>query len=153
MSYEKYCEVIDDVCEEFDIPDPKSNYEICHLNLENHNFSLAFVEADPEYLTVFCDFGEVPEQNASAILRRLLERNLLMFSGKSPRLSINPDTGHVLLIAQLPLTELTLDALEATLGIYAIAASDWRETFYLDVPKENETESEADEIDQSSVTN
>lgn len=133
MSYEMYCELIDTVCQQLGIPDPQSNYELCQINVDDNKYSLGYIEAEPECLIAFCHFGDVPEQRAVAILRRLLEINMLMFSAQAPRFSINPDTGRVLLIIQIPLEGLTYGALMEALVIFSRIAKNWRKNFLLDM--------------------
>lgn len=132
MSYEKYCDVIDQLCEKLGIEDPQTQYELCNMQIDGTGFSLTYTDQEPNDLVAICNFGEVPENQSAAILRRVLEMNMFLSNSKAPRLAINPDTGHVLMIAKIPLEDLSLKFLIEQLGSYADLAEEWRTTHYLD---------------------
>ncbi|MES2354840.1 MAG: CesT family type III secretion system chaperone [Pseudomonadota bacterium] len=131
MSKQKYVELIDQVCKECDIDDPQSMYDVCDLIVMDVAFTLLYRDAF-DGIVIFCEYGEVPEENRAAILQSLLEANTYTFDFNTPCFLINPDTKHVLLRAHMLLDGLTAQDLLTTLGSYAMTAGIWRKTYHLD---------------------
>jgi hypothetical protein len=132
MSYQKYCEVIDQVCSELGISDSKSMYEVCNFRFEDNEFSLAHTMEDEGVINIFCDYGYVPSDSAARILRRVLETNMLAYNSKAPRLAANPDTGRVIMIANVSLEGLAIDPFLDLLSVYGVNAKIWRDTYFLE---------------------
>jgi hypothetical protein len=140
MSKQKYCELIDQLCERFGIPDSKAMYDACHIEMEAVGFSLLhgdFVEEDS--LIVYCDFGEMPAEKKRGILENLMELNLAAVSNSARGFGCNPETGHVMMLTRLPLSEMTLDVLVASLVEMAMYARTWRDNYFLSSPATNDS--------------
>lgn len=89
-------------------------------------------EVDAEGVYVFCDFGPVPTTNTVAVLKRLLELNLYLSLPFAPRLALNSETGHVLLIHREVQGQIEAPRLAAALDGMVKQAHAWRETRFLE---------------------
>lgn len=81
---------------------------------------------------VFTDFGSVAPEAELAALRRLLEINFLMYRGGAPAFTRDPDSGHILLLCEVPLEIATADSVLVYLRQLAAHAQQWRQGHYLD---------------------
>jgi hypothetical protein len=135
---QKYCYLIDELCAACGITRSTSMHEACNLLIGYIPVTLVHGGAmDEESLISFCDFGEPPKENRVSVLQQVLESNMFMLGKKTPHFAINPETGHVLLIAHIPMHNLTSKELLKTLSMHALAARQWRMTH--SVPIANET--------------
>jgi hypothetical protein len=83
---------------------------------------------------VYCDFGPLPTGlDEAVVLRRLLEVNFRMFSGRSPTFTINPDDGRVTLCYEAMLSGAVAEVFVASLKDVAGRAREWREARFLGV--------------------
>ncbi len=81
---------------------------------------------------VFTEFGSIAPEAELAALRRLLEINFLMYRGGAPAFTRDPDSGHILLLCEVPLEVATPDTVLAYLRQLAGHARQWRQGHYLD---------------------
>ncbi|MES2353626.1 MAG: CesT family type III secretion system chaperone [Pseudomonadota bacterium] len=141
MSYEKYCELIDQIHTQYGLPDSELKYENCNLMLLDVPFTLAHGgQKHPNKLLVFCDFGEPPEEDRAAILAKVLEGNMELFAEDAGHFAINAETGHVLLMVKLSLEDIVTDSVMPVLMMYAGIATEWGKTHFLrpmELPDEN----------------
>jgi hypothetical protein len=134
MSKQKYCEIIDQLCEKLDIEDPESMYEACNLEVDGIAFTLTYGDyADEECLLIYTDFGEPPmdaESRAKAF-QRLMEINLQVFARNKPNFGFNSETGRVLMMTYFGLTRADLDLVMFELVNVASMVKLWRENFFV----------------------
>jgi hypothetical protein len=86
-------------------------------------------------LLFLSDFGPVPAGDRARMLERVLETNLYMFGPDAPTFSINPGTGHLVLMGLLPLQGLTAQALLDALPCYTLSAHQWRANGFMEAPE------------------
>jgi hypothetical protein len=136
MSKQRYCELIDQLCERFSIPDPKSMHDACYIEIEGVYLTLLHGDfVDDDSLIIYCDFGEIPAGKRQAILENLMELNLAAVSNSARGFGYNPETGHVMMLTRLPLSQTTLDVLVPGLAEMTIYALTWRDSYFLAPPE------------------
>ena len=129
MSKQKYCDLIDSLCERFQIEDSKSMYEACNIQIEEIPFTLLHANyIDDDSMIAYCDFGELPTEKRQPILEHLLTANLMM-SSKMLGVACNPENGHVMMLRRFLLSRTTTDELLMDLGEMAFCASEWRDNY------------------------
>jgi hypothetical protein len=127
MSTKKYHELIDKICSDLGIEDPASLYENCNLRIGDVDFTLLQgSEEDEDGLYVYCDMGEVPEELTGQLLPRLMENNLYTYGETTPHFGFNIESGRVILMNRLRLSELTFEALSDLLGSLIDYVPQWR---------------------------
>src|SRR5436190_12263413 len=100
MSKQRYYQLINEICSRCNIPNPQSMYENCNLTVGGIPVTLAYVgSVNQGSIISFCDFGVPPELDHAAVLRRVLEANMFLLGVKTTHFAINPETGHILLLA------------------------------------------------------
>jgi hypothetical protein len=99
-------------------------------------------EADS--LLLFCDFGEPPWRWRAEVLQRILESNLFMFAADSPHLSIDHESGRVMLLDRMLVSRLSASALFGKLERYAQHAQRWHSSFER-IDMDTDTEAALDE--------
>ena len=131
MSYQKYCDLIDEFYFQTEIDDVPNRYENTNFNLLEIPVTLAYGGEDTDNLLLFCEFGELPEEGQDKALRKILECNMELFAQNAGQFSINPETGQVLLMVRLPLDEIEKETFVGILMMYASMAKEWRQTYFL----------------------
>ena len=132
MSIEAYRELVDEICVKINIPDPEPMYESADMCIMGVEFSMYHCgERSPDHGVVYCDFGPLPTEAREAVLLRLLQTNLFMFTVNSPTFTCNAENQHIVLAANVPLATATADALLATLMGVAEMAMEWRARHFL----------------------
>jgi hypothetical protein len=136
MSIEKYQRLLTEFCTLVRIEDKATVIETGSVLINDVAFSLLYNADDAERagtMGAYCDFGEVPEHNQVAVLRRLLEVNLFLAgSPMACTFSINPETGHVLLCVCLDLHTTEAVGLVDTLRLCTEEARRWRDAYFLE---------------------
>jgi hypothetical protein len=80
---------------------------------------------------VFTEFGRVTPEDELPALRRLLDINFLMYRGGAPAFTRDPDSGHILLLCEVPLDVATPTTVLAYLHQLSGHARQWRQGHYL----------------------
>lgn len=86
----------------------------------------------------FCDFGDVPPEREAAVMRRLLEMNFAVYQGNAPSFTIDPESGRVMLLAEVPLSEATPVNVMGFLQGLSVQANEWRKNHFLAEEQEYE---------------
>ena len=132
MSIEMYHSLIDQICEEFDIPDPGTMYQAAHLRLRDTDFTLYHGGVIiPDSVLMYCDFGELPVQSREAVLLRLLEANVYLFGVTSPAFTYNPQKNHIMLMCRFSLKQATLESTLELFNYFAEMATRWNNDHFL----------------------
>lgn len=83
---------------------------------------------------VFCDFGPASPASELQALRHLLHTNLLMYRGGGPAFGRDPDSGHILLLCEVPLELATPATLMTYLQQLSSHARAWQQEHHLRPP-------------------
>jgi len=134
MSKEKYCELIDQLCKKLGIEDSKSMHNACNIQVGNIPFILLHGgERDQDSLYLYCNFGEPPSERKTIVLQRLLETNLGLFGHNAQNFGFNVETGRVLQMSRMAISQTKLESLVQVLNGLAAYAQMWRQSAYLPV--------------------
>jgi hypothetical protein len=134
MSKQKYCDIIDQLCDKLGIEDPESMYEACNLEVDGIAFTLTYGDyVDEECLLIYSDFGEPPmdDHSRAKAFQRLMEINLQVFARCKPNFGFNPETGRVLMMTHFGLERAELDLVMFELVNVASMVKLWRENFFV----------------------
>ncbi|RFP09356.1 MULTISPECIES: molecular chaperone Tir [unclassified Duganella] len=102
MSYQRFSDLIHDLCRQMAIPDPEQVLQTGMLEVEGFDVMLDHLEQDPEaaYLN-FC-YGIVTSGRSLKVYRLLLEANLVIYAQDQAQLGMEEDTGSVVMIVRVP---------------------------------------------------
>lgn len=134
MTTPAYAKLIDQLCELTMVSNPSAFYEQANLSVKEVDFTLRHNPSVGEgEVFIYCSYGSLPKANREVILQRLLEANLLLFSGPfSPALAYNADSQQVVLTGQAMMENLTAEQLLGLMGGIADMAWVWRKNYFLD---------------------
>ncbi|MES2356164.1 MAG: CesT family type III secretion system chaperone [Pseudomonadota bacterium] len=134
MSKEKYCELIDQLCKKLGIEDSKSMYNACNVEVGNIPFTLLHGgNLDQDSLYLYCNFGEPPSERKTMVLQRLLETNLCLFGHNAQNFGFNVETGRVLQMSRMSVSQTKVESLMQVLGGLAAYAQMWRQSAFLPI--------------------
>ena len=136
MSIQKYREFIDELCKVIDVEDPSLLYENCHVMLDGVPFTIAHgdPELDSDSIYIYCDFGAPPEEVKGLVLQRLMETNLVMFGNGTPMFGFNGDTGNILLMQRMVLSQMEFDSLMYVMEAFVGHIEKWRPLLFAAEP-------------------
>jgi hypothetical protein len=80
---------------------------------------------------VFTNFGAIPPELELAALRRLLDINFLLYQGNAPAFSRDPESGHVMLLGEVPLATATPEAVVSYMRALSAQALEWRKGYFI----------------------
>lgn len=129
MSRERYVQLLEQTCAVVGIPDAPSVIQRGSLDVDGHEVLLSHYENDPEATYVTFNFGIVSAGRTLRVFRLLLEANLTVYAQDQAQLGLLPETGGVLLIVRVPMTD-DIDGayLADTFNHYAEHARYWRDS-------------------------
>jgi hypothetical protein len=127
MSQETYHQLIDDICRLCNIPNAESMYGACQLKVYGVPVTLMLDGPEEgERVIAFCDYGKPSESDETEVLRNALMANMTLLGHNMPHFVVNPETGHLLLVHQQPLKDLTAKGLLGTLELHAQNSNAWQ---------------------------
>ena len=126
--YELYLELIRQLCEVMEIPDHVSVQQTRRVQVNGYQVLLDYLEADPEAIYLLFDYGVPTAGRTMPVFRLMLESNLLVYAQDQAQLGMDPDTGSVLLIVRVGMSqEIDGEWLLGTLEHYAEHGNYWSE--------------------------
>ena len=127
MSFDRFTELVEQLCDVLGLPDPAAVLERRVVEVEGFTVVLDHVEADPKAMYLQFDFGIATSGRTLRIFRLMLESNLLIYAQDQAQLGLDPDSGAVLLIMRVPFSkDLNGTWLAETLSHYAEHGRYWR---------------------------
>jgi hypothetical protein len=100
---------------------------VAHFSIREVAFSVVYSPlADDDVITVFCDFGSIPEHKELTIYKQLMEINFSLFNRRAPAFCLNPENGHVLFISAITLLHLEPENFITVLSELSAQVADWR---------------------------
>jgi Tir chaperone protein (CesT) family len=127
MSYERFTQLVTQLCEVIGLPDAAAVLERRVVEVEGFTVVLDHVENDPKAMYLQFDFGIATTGRTLRIFRLMLESNLLIYAQDQAQLGLDPDSGSVLLIMRVPFSkDLDGEWLSETLNHYAEHGRYWR---------------------------
>ncbi|MGH8778308.1 CesT family type III secretion system chaperone [Paraburkholderia sp.] len=127
MSRERYEELVREVCEVVDLPDADYVLETRTLEIEGFDVRLENYENDPGSLYVNFHYGAITPGRTLVVFKLMLEANLLIYAQDQAQLCLDADTGSIVLLVHVPLTDdLTGDYLAELFAHYAEHGRYWQ---------------------------
>jgi hypothetical protein len=105
MSRERYDELIHEICAVVGLPDPNYVVETRALEIEGFDVHLDHQETDPNAIYVTFHYGAVTAGRTLTVFRLMLEANLLIYAQDQAQLCLDPDTGSIVLLIHVPMSE------------------------------------------------
>jgi Tir chaperone protein (CesT) family len=105
MSHERFSQLVTDLCGVVGLPDAASVLERAALEIEGFHVLLGHFENDAEAMYLNFDFGIVTAGRTLRVFRLLLEANLSVYAQDQAQVGLHGDTGGVLLIVRVPMTD------------------------------------------------
>lgn len=105
MSFDRYRELVTQMCGVVGIPDAEAVLARGAVEIEGYEVLVSHFENDPEAMYLNFNFGIVTAGRTLRVFRLLLEANLQIYAQDQAQMGLNPDTGGVLLIVRVPMTD------------------------------------------------
>lgn len=104
MSFERYVDVVQEVCAVVGLADAEQVLQTRTLEVEGFDVRLDHFDNDPLAMYVNFHYGTVTAGRTLNVFRLMLEANLLIYAQDQAQLGLDADTGGMVLILRLPLT-------------------------------------------------
>lgn len=129
MSYERYTDLVKQLCTTIGIPDAQAVIDRGVVEIEGYEVLITHYENDAAAMYMNMHFGIVTAGRTLRVFRLLLESNLTIYAQDQAQVGLNPDTGGVLLIVRIPMSD-EVDGvwLADTFNHYVEHAKYWRES-------------------------
>lgn len=105
MSREQFEGLVGALCNAIDLPDPQAVLERGWIEVEGFEVLLMHNVADPAAMYINFHYGIVTAGRTLTVFRLLLEANLTVYAQDQAQLGINPETGGIVLIVRVPMTD------------------------------------------------
>lgn len=129
MSFDRYRELVTQMCGVVNIPDAAAVLARGAVEIDGYEVLLTHFENDPEAMYLNFNFGIVTAGRTLRVFRLLLEANLQIYAQDQAQMGLNPDTGGVLLIVRVPMTdEIDGNWLAETFNHYIEHGQYWRDS-------------------------
>ena len=129
MSYERYTDLVKQLCTTVGIPDAQAVIDRGVVEIEGYEVLITHYDNDAAAMYMNMHFGIVTAGRTLRVFRLLLEANLSIYAQDQAQMGLNPDTGGVLLIVRIPMSdEVDGTWLADTFNHYVEHAKYWRES-------------------------
>jgi len=105
MSWERYTELVKDLCAVIGLPDAKRVLETRTIEVEGFDVRFDHLEDDPHAVYANFHYGTVTAGRTLVIFRLLLEANLLIYAQDQAQVGLDADTGGIVLIVRVPFAD------------------------------------------------
>ena len=117
-----------DLCTVVGLPDPEQMVQKRQLQVEGFDVLLDYLEDDPTAFYLYFQFGIVTAGRTLTIYRLMLEANLLIYAQDQAQFGMDSDTGGIVLLVRIGLTEdVTGDWLANLMVDYAEHGRYWQD--------------------------
>lgn len=128
MSLDLFEALLRDLCGAVGLPDPEQMVARRQLQVEGFDVLLDYLEDDPAAFYLYFQFGVVTAGRTLAVYRLMLEANLLIYAQDQAQFGLDSDTGGIVLLVRIGLTEdVTGDWLANLMVDYAEHGRYWRD--------------------------
>jgi hypothetical protein len=111
----------------FGVPDPEKLAEGAAISINNIVFSFEKTRDNPTPLvTLFVDFGPIPNGNEAAVYYHLLQENYLEFPTQNATYCVSSLTGNVVYASAREIDKLSAEVLISKIKKLVDIVSDWR---------------------------
>jgi hypothetical protein len=80
---------------------------------------------------LFTNFGAIPPELELPALRRLLDINFMLYQGNAPSFAREPESGHVMLLGEIPLATATPETVLTYMRALSAQALEWRKDYLI----------------------
>lgn len=127
MSWERFTELVTDLCDVVGLPDPKAVIQRRMIDVEGFDVMLDHLEDDVDAMYMNFQYGTVTAGRTLVVFRLMLEANLLIYAQDQAQLGLDGDTGGIVLILRIPFTpEVSAEWLADLLAHYAEHGRYWQ---------------------------
>lgn len=105
MSSERYQELVGQLCEAINLPNPQAVLERRAIEVEGFEVLLNHYENDLGALYLNFHFGIVTAGRTLRVFRLMLEANLNLYAQDQAQMGIDPETTGIVLIVRVPMTD------------------------------------------------
>ncbi|MEX3816118.1 molecular chaperone Tir [Paraburkholderia sp. BR13439] len=127
MSWERFTELVTDLCDIVGLHDPKAVIDRRMIDVEGFDVMLDHVENDLGAMYMNFHYGTVTAGRTLVVFRLMLEANLLVYAQDQAQLGLDADTGGIILIVRIPFGPgVSGEWLVDLLGHYAEHGRYWR---------------------------
>jgi hypothetical protein len=128
MSLDLFEDLLRDLCAVVGLPDTEQMLERRQLQVEGFDVALDYLDDDPAAFYLYFQFGIVTAGRTLAVFRLMLEANLLIYAQDQAQFGMDSDTGGIVLLVRIGLTEdVTGDWLANLMVDYAEHGRYWRD--------------------------
>jgi len=131
MSFERYQDLVKALCEEVGIGDAQTAIERGAVEVGGYEVLVMHMASDEQAMYLNFNMGIARAGRTLRLFHFMLQSNTTVYAQDQAQLGVNPDTGGLLLIVRVPMTdELDGRALADTLVHYSEHGRYWRDTMY-----------------------
>lgn len=128
MGLELFEALLRELCIVVGLPDPEHMVQNRQLQVEGFDVLLDYLEDDPQAFYLYFQFGIVTPGRTLTIYRLMLEANLLIYAQDQAQFGMDSDTGGIVLLVRIGLTEeITGEWLANLMVDYAEHGRYWRD--------------------------
>ena len=128
MGLELFEALLRELCMVVGLPDPEHMIQHRQLQVEGFDVLLDYLEDDPQAFYLYFQFGIVTPGRTLVIYRLMLEANLLIYAQDQAQFGMDSDTGGIVLLVRIGLTEeITGEWLANLMVDYAEHGRYWRD--------------------------
>ena len=128
MSFDRYCQLIADLCQSVGIPDADEVLTRGELRVGALTVQIPFFDNDPEAIYLAYNFGAVSAGRTYRIFRMMLEANFVVYAMDQAQLGLDSTSEAVMLIVRCPMDpDINGEWLADTLAHYADHGIYWRD--------------------------
>lgn len=98
-------DLLRDLCQVVGLPDPEDLVARRQMQVEGFDLQLDYLEDDPGAFYVYFQFGIVTAGRTLAVYRLMLEANLLIYAQDQAQFGLDSDTGGIVLLVRIALTD------------------------------------------------
>ncbi len=128
MSFKRFEDLVRDMCAVIGLPDADEVLKRRAMEVEGFEVQVSHFSNDEHAMYLNFDFGIVSAGRTLRVFQLMLEANLTVYAQDQAQLGLNPDTGGILLIVRVPMTdEVNGEWLAGTFTHYAEHGRYWRD--------------------------
>ncbi|CAB3764376.1 CesT family type III secretion system chaperone [Paraburkholderia humisilvae] len=128
MNDEHFSRIVTDLCNVIGLPDVDHVLRTRTIQVDGFEVRIDYFENDLDAIYTNFHFGTVTAGRTLVIFRLMLEANLLIYAQDQAQLGLDTDTGGIVLVLRLPITnELNGEVIADLLAHYADHGRYWRQ--------------------------
>jgi hypothetical protein len=128
MQLELFENLLRELCTVVGLPDAEDMVQRRQIQVEGFDVILDYLEDDPAAFYLYFQFGIVTAGRTLAVYRLMLEANLLIYAQDQAQFGLDSETGGVVLLVRIALTEdVTGEWLANLMVDYAEHGRYWRD--------------------------